>query len=243
MYAFFFFSFYPFYLCDMATSSDDEYEITLIENETDAISCTKLIAEEFSLSNPLSVFNKVRAQELYDTWLWPLMQDVLDEKLSFLVRHRPTNEIIAAIIASDLFILCNKHPYDSSGPASNNPMSDLSSEMRDRFVHHDLDQKLKPGMVLYISAGATQSKHTGKGVAAQLRTHVCNYARDTKRFEYAYIQTVHPATRHIYIKKMNGKEMTTIDPATWVWKKKGDGLSRPVKDYKGEPIVNMLVKL
>jgi hypothetical protein len=42
---------------------------------------------------------------------------------------------------------------------------------------------------------------------------------------------------------MNGKEMTTLNPANWLWRKKGDGLSRPVKDYKGEPIVNILVKL
>jgi hypothetical protein len=224
-------------------TSNDEYEIAIIENETDARLCTKLIAEEFALSNPLSVFNQSTPEQLYDTWLWPLMLDVLDEKLSFLVRHRPTNEIVAAIIASDLFLLCEKHPYDASSPPSNGPMADLFDEMRDRFVHHDLQQKLKLNMVLCISAGVTQSKHSGKGLAAQLRIHVCNYARDTKGFQYAFIQTTNAATRHIYVKKMNGKEMTILDPATWLWKKKGDGLLRPVKDYKGEPIVNILVKL
>jgi hypothetical protein len=227
----------------MATSSNDEYEIAIIENETDARLCTELIAEEFALSNPLSVFDQSTAEHLYDTWLWPLMIDVLDEKLSFLVRHRPTNEIVAAIIASDLFLLCEKYPYDASSPASNNPMVDLFDDMRDRFVHHDLNQKLKLNMVLCISAGATQSKHSGKGVAAQLRARVCDYARNTKGFEYAFIQTVHPATRHIYVNKMNGKEMTILHPATWLWKKKDDGLSRPIKDYKGEPIVNILLKL
>jgi hypothetical protein len=57
----------------MATTnnSNDEYEINLIENETDARLCTKLIAEEFALSNPLSVFTKTTAQHLYDSWLWP----------------------------------------------------------------------------------------------------------------------------------------------------------------------------
>jgi GNAT superfamily N-acetyltransferase len=224
-------------------ASNDEYEIALIENETDARLCTKLIAEEFALSNPLSVFAQSTAENLYDTWLWPLMIDVLDEKLSFLVRHRPTNEIVAAIIASDLFLLREKHPYDASSPASNDPMADLFGEMRDQFVHHDLNQKLKPNMVLCISACATQSKHSGKGVAAQLAARVCDYARDITGFQYAFVQTTHPRTRYIYVKKMNGKEMTILDPATWLWKKKDDGLSRPIKDYKGEPIVNILLKL
>jgi GNAT superfamily N-acetyltransferase len=228
-------------MCDMA--SNDEYEIAIIENETDARLCAKLIAEEFALYNPLSVFNHSTAEKLYNSWFWPLMNDVLDETLSFLVRHRPTNEIVAAIIASDLFLFREKHPYDAAGPASNDPMVDLFDEMDDRFVHHDFHEELKPNMVLCISDGATQAKHSGKGVATQLRAHVCDHARDTKGFQYASIQTAHAATRHIYVKKMNGKEMTILDPATWLWKKKGDGLSRPVKDYKGEPIVNILVKL
>jgi len=136
-------------------NSNDEYEIAIIENETDAHLCAKLLAEEFALSNPISVFNRSTAEYLYNTWLWPLMMDALDEKLSFLVRHCPTNEIVAAIIACDLFSLCIKHSYDAFSPASNDPWIDLFDEMRDQFVHHDLDQKLKPNMVLGIIAGAT----------------------------------------------------------------------------------------
>ncbi|CAF2868304.1 unnamed protein product [Rotaria sp. Silwood2] len=224
-------------------ASYDEYEIVLIENETDARLCAKLIAEEFALHNSLAIFNQQTVEYLFDKWLWPLMIDVLDQKLSFFVRHHPTNEVVAATIASDLFLLCEKHPYDASSPASNDPMVDLFQEMRNRFVHHDFDQKLQPNMVLCISAGATKSKHSGKSLAAQLRTHICDHARDTKGFQYAFIQTTNPATRHIYVKKMNGKETSILDPATWLWKKKNDGLSRPAKDYRGEPIVNILVKL
>jgi hypothetical protein len=64
--------------------------------------------------------------------------------------------------------LSQKHLYDSSGPASNDPMIDLYVELLDRFIHHDLDQKLKLNMVLYISAGATQSKHAGKGASCSI---------------------------------------------------------------------------
>ena len=225
------------------TSSNDEYEMNLIENEADVRSCAKLLAEEFASSNDLTIYNKATAERLYDAWLFPLLQTVLDQKLSVFARHRPTNEIVAAIIGQDLFAYCERNPYDPSAPPAPTPLRDLFNEMIDDFIRHDLDQKLKPNLVLFISAGATLSKHTGKGIAARLRTYLCNYARDTKGYEYAFIQTMHPATRHIYIKKMNGKELAVVDPANWVWKKQGDGLSRPVKDYKGEPIVNILVKL
>ncbi|CAF5126326.1 unnamed protein product, partial [Rotaria sp. Silwood1] len=188
-------------------ASNDEYEIALIENENDAHLCAKLLAEEFALHNPLSIFHQATAEQSFDQWVWPFMIDVFDEKLSFFIRHRPTNEIIAAIIASDLFLYCEKHPYDASSPASHNPIKDLIEEMLHQFVHRDFDQELKPNMVLFIMAGATRSEYVGKGFGAQLRTDICNYARDTKGFQYAFVQTSNPATRHIYIKKMNGKEM------------------------------------
>jgi hypothetical protein len=147
------------------------------------------------------------------------------------------------IIAGDLFLSCEKHPYDASSPASASPWTDLFAEMVDQFVHRDLGQKLKPNMVLAISIVATQSKHTGKGIATQFSTRICDYARDTKGFQYVFVQTTNPATRFIFVNKMNGKEMTILDPASWLWKKKDDGSSRPFKDYKGEPIVNILIQL
>ncbi|CAF4602061.1 unnamed protein product, partial [Rotaria sp. Silwood2] len=123
------------------------------------------------------------------------------------------------------------------------PTTDLFAEMLDQFIHRDFNQELKPNTVLYIIAGATRSKHSGKTLGAQLRAHVCTHARNTKGFQYAFIQTCNPATRHIHVKKMNGKEMTILDPATWLWKKKDDGLSCPFKDYKDEPIVNIFLNL
>jgi hypothetical protein len=223
---------------------NNNYEICLIENEADARLCAKLISEEFALHNPLAVFYKITAEEFFDKRIWPLMMDVMDEKLSFFVRHRPTNEIVAAIVGSDLLLLCEKHPYDASDPTPTSPVSDLYDEMRDEFVHHDFNEKLKLNMILRLSTGVTKFEHSGKGLAAQLRTHVCDYARNTKGFQYVFIQTSNPATRHIYINKMNAKELTIIHPENWIWKKKGDGLlSRPLKDYRGEPIVNILVEL
>jgi hypothetical protein len=92
-----------------------------------------------------------------------------------------------------------KHPYDASSPASDNAALELFAELRDWFVHRDLEQKLILNMILYTAAGAT---------------------------------------RHIYTNTMNGKQMTILDPATKLWKKKGD-----VKHYKDESIVNILVEL
>ncbi|CAF1400814.1 unnamed protein product [Rotaria sp. Silwood1] len=224
-------------------ASNDEYEMALIENEIDAHLCAKLIAEEFALHNCLVAFNQSTPEKSFDEWFWPLMINVLDEKLSFLIRHPPTNEIVAVIIACDLFLECKNHPYDVSTPAYHSPLTDLFDEMLDHFVHHDFDQQLKPNMILFISVVVTKFKHSSKSLATQLSTHICDYARNTKGFQYAFVQTSNSATRHIYVKEMNGKEMTIIDPATWLWKKKDDGFSRPCKDYEGEPIVNILIKL
>ncbi|CAF1578174.1 unnamed protein product [Rotaria sp. Silwood1] len=224
-------------------ASNNEYEIALIENEIDACLCAKLIAEEFATRNPLTICNQTTAEQSYDRWVWPFMMDVLDEKLSFFIRHRPTNEIVASMIASDLFSYNERYPYDASSPASHYPTSDLFDEMVDQFVHHDFDHELKPNTVLYIIAVATQSKHSKKNLAAQLSTCACHHAQVTKGFQYAFVQTCNSATRHIYVKKMNGKELAVLHPTTWVWKKNGDGLSCPLQDYKDEPIVNILVNL
>ncbi|CAF4089613.1 unnamed protein product [Rotaria sp. Silwood1] len=98
-------------------------------------------------------------------------------------------------------------------------------------------------MVLQITTGATRAAHCGKGVASRLRASICDHARDAKGFQYALVQVSNPATRHIYTKKLGGKELTVIDPRTWLWKKKDDGLSRPYKDYEGGSVPNILLKL
>jgi hypothetical protein len=221
----------------------DEYEIAVIENETDARLCCKLIAQEFASHNPLTIHDRSTPEELFDEWVWPFMIEILNEKLSFFARHRPTNEIVATILASDLFLYCEKHPYDASGPASHNATFDLFDDLLNRFVQHEFGQKLKPNIVLAITIDATHSQHSGKGLTSKLSKCACDYARDTRGFQYAFVQTCHPAARHIYVNKMNGEEKSIHNPATWIWEKKGDGVSCPEKDYKGEPIVNILIKL
>lgn len=219
------------------------YEVALIENDLEARLCAKLLAEEFAVNNDLSKFNESTSEHIFNSWLWPLASNILDEKLSFLVRHNSTNEIVATLFAGDLFLRCQREPYDALSPASDTPINDLFDELLDQFVQHDFKQKLEPNMVLFIFAVGTQSKHVGKNLAAQLAIHVCEHARGIKGFQYAFVQTTHPATHHIFVKKLHGKELKIMDPATWLWKKKGDGLSCPVKGYNGEPIVNILINL
>ena len=221
--------------------TDSEYGLALIENEIDGRACAQLIAEEFASFNSLSLFNRSTSQSLFDDWLYPLLLEVIDQRLSFFVRHLPTNEIIAALIASDLFLLCDKHPYDSHVDPSSNSLTDLFDEMRHQFVCQQFGPTLKINMVVAISAGATRSSYANKGIASRLRTHLCRYAHEQRAYEYAFVQTVHPATRHIYLNKFKGKEINKIDPANWIWKKKGDG-ERPLSDYRGEPITNILIQ-
>ncbi|CAF1394747.1 unnamed protein product [Rotaria magnacalcarata] len=118
-------------------TNNNKYEIALIENENDGRLCAKLIAEEFTTRNPLIIFNKISSEEYFDRRVRPLMNDVLAQKLSFLIRHRPTNEISATIIASGLFVYCEKYPYDEFTPAFYYPLTDLFMEMINQFVQHD----------------------------------------------------------------------------------------------------------
>ena len=223
-------------------TSADEYVYEVIDNEKDARVCAQLIADEFVQNNPLLVFEQLPAQTFHDGFVWPALQGVLDERLSFLARHCLSSEIIGAIVASDLYVMREKHPFNYSDPPAFTPVVDLIDEMNHLFLCQDFDQKLKANMVLCIGTGATRAQHSRKGVGGQLRAMVCEHARKTKGFQYAVVQTAHPGTHHIYLKKLGGKEMTINDLTKWIWKKKGNG-SCPYINFKGEPMPNIMVKL
>jgi len=230
--------------CNNNNNDNDDYEIVLIDNENDARLCAQVLSKEFSLSNPLVVFNKYKSEHLFENWLWPLMTEVLDEKLSFLVRHRPTNEIVAAMVSTDFFLYQQKHPNEYPKSSSGRSARDMYADMRHRFIHQDLPHQLESNMVIYLVAGATNSHHAGKGIASRLRSHVCQYAKHVRGFQYAVVQTSNAATRHIYTTKLNGKETSILHPKNWLRKTDDnqDG-TYPFQDYDDEPIVNILVEL
>ncbi|CAF4018398.1 unnamed protein product, partial [Rotaria magnacalcarata] len=107
-----------------------------------------------------------------------------------------------------------KHPYDVRGPPATIPFIDLLDDMNNLFINRDFSQELKPNTILHIMMGATRVQRSGKNVASKLRAAMCNHARDSKGFQYAFVQVSNQATRHIYLKKMGGKEVTIVDPRT-----------------------------
>ena len=220
----------------------DEYTYEVLENEHDARICAQLLAKEFAAHNAMIVFDQLTPQYLFEEDTWPSIVEILNDRLSFLARYRPTGEIVATICACDLYLAHHRHPFDPSSPPSTITFFDLLDELDDRFIRHDFGQELKPNMVLQIVMGATREAHAGKGVGARLRAVLCEHARTKRGFKYAVAQTTHQATRHIYLNKMGGKQLSSIDPTTWVWKKKGDGLC-PYKDYTGGSIPNILIEL
>jgi hypothetical protein len=224
------------------TMNKDQYSLALVETAADARECAQLLAEEFAQDNPLSVYNQSTAEDLFENWLYPAIVDVLDQKLCFLIRHRPTNEVVAATIASDLYLYRQKHPYDPSAPASDSHSGDFFDELLDRFVSHDFQQRLRLNQVLYIAVVGTRSSHAGQGLAGQLGVHLCNYARDQRGFECAFVQAAHPATGHIFLKKLKGEISSVVHPETWKWKRMGDGSTCPMQGYQGEPMFNVLVR-
>ena len=85
-------------------ASHDEYTYEVIDNENDARICAQLLAEEFTVHNPMIAFDQLTSQRMFDEDTWPTMMDILNERLSFLARHRHSGEIVAAICACDLFL-------------------------------------------------------------------------------------------------------------------------------------------
>jgi ribosomal protein S18 acetylase RimI-like enzyme len=223
--------------------TDNEYVYEIIDNETDAYYCAQLIADEFSAHNPITIFDQITSKDFFDKFSWPLMKDMFDERLSFLARHCSSGEIIAAVAAGDLYTYHQKHPYDVSSPPQTVPVSDLLDEMEESFILNDFGEELKPKMVLHITVAAVRDQYSGKGIASQLNQIMCDYARDKEGFKYALVQVTNQVTKHIYVNKMNGKEVTIVDPTTWIWKKKGNELLCPYKDYQGGSIPNILIKL
>jgi hypothetical protein len=221
----------------------DEYTYEIIDNPSDAQRCAQVLAEAFALHNPMAPFHQMSIQQYYDAFMMPIINEVLNERLSFLARHRLSGEIVGALVAGDMYSHHQKYPYDPTSDPQNVALSDLMQELEDQFLRHDFHHELKPQMVLHISVGGTLASHSNKGVASGLRKAVCAHARDIRGFQYAFVQVNNEVTRYIYVDKLGGKELTKIDPSTWIWKKKADGLSCPYRDYKGGPIPNILIDL
>lgn len=223
--------------------TDEEYVYELIADENTARICAELISDEFAAREPTTSFASFPSKQLFEETTWPSMMEALKQQLSFFARHRSSGKIVGALMANDLYVEHEKYPYDASSPAASLPVIDLLDEMTDRFIHRDLDKELKPNMVLHIWMGATLVDHASKGVGTRLRVITCDHARNTRGFQYALVQATNPATRQIYLKKMNGKIVSELDATTWIWKKKNDGTSCPYKEFKGAPIPNILINL
>lgn len=223
---------------------DSEYTYEIIDSDNDARYCTQLIAEEFSAYNPITCYDRITSKQFYDQCSWPIMKEMLPEHLSFLARHRSTGEIVGAVIAGDLYLQHQKKQLsDTSNILHTIPVNDLLDELDHLFISRDFGQELKANLVLHITLCAVRVQHSGKGVANGIQKAISDYARDKRNFQYILVQVTNQATRHIYVNKMGGKEVTTIDPTTWLWKNKGDELSYPYKDYQGGLIPNILIKL
>ncbi|CAF1337436.1 unnamed protein product [Adineta ricciae] len=224
--------------------ADSEYAYETVTNENDARECARLIAEEFCAHNPITCFDQISSECFYDQCSWPLMKDMLVEHLSLLARHRSTGEIIGATIAGDFFLeYQRKHLRDISNLSSTIAIDNLLDEMDDLFVTRDFGQELQSNMVLHVPLCAVRSQHGGKGIVTRMIQNVCDNARQKQGFQYLLGQTTHQATRHVWIKNLGGKEVTIVDPTTWIWKKNGKDSSCPYKDYEGGSIPNILVKL
>ena len=120
-----------------------EYTYEIIDNSSDAQLCAQLLAEEFSLYNPMASFHQMSAQQYYDAFMMPIINEVFDEQLSMFARHRPSGEIVGVIVADDMYLHHQKYPYDPNSGPQDVALSDLMQELEDQFLRHDFGQELK----------------------------------------------------------------------------------------------------
>lgn len=220
----------------------EKYSYELLNNEHDAQLCARLISDEFSAHNPFSVFNGNTSDEFF-TIAWSLVHEVLEENLSWIVRDRKTNEIIATLITGDFFLYRQKHAKNHRLSFEKSPDEDLFRKLDDLFVENDFNEELKGNLVLQLVFTVVHHDHAGKGLAARLSAHGFDYAHQTKGFKYVFIQTSHPATENLYINKMNGRKLSFINPKCWQWENSEGQFVYPFEKYDGVSIQNILIDL
>ena len=227
--------------------SEEDYSYELIANESDALICAEVIAKEFSLNNPITKYDRISSECFNTDVSLPLMKFMFNESLSFLVRHQSSNEIIGGLIAGDLYRYHHHYPYDPFSAPQQIAVSDLLDEMDKEFIEKDFGKELKQNLVLHLTVGAVSHRYANQGIATKLNQKLCQYARDQKGFQYAFVQVTNPITKHIYLNKMNGQIVTNIDPTKWIWKKKQqqdqNDLVIPYENYSFGLIPNILIDL
>ncbi len=170
--------------------SEREYIYEIITSDNDARYCAQLLAEEFCAHNPITLFDQITPEHFYEACSWPLMKEMYTENLSLLARQRSTGEIVAATIAGDLYLDHErKQLSDASNVSQSIAVGDLLDEMDNLFISRDFGQELKPNMVLHMTLGAVRAQHSGKGIASEMRKHICDHARDQRGFQYLLVQT------------------------------------------------------
>jgi hypothetical protein len=213
--------------------NDQNYSYEVLTSNEDARACAQLISNVFTKSNEVTMSYGMSTEQHFEETSLPWVNKVLEEHLSLFARNRTTQEIVGCIINSDFYLTCFHHDPNVSAHS----LSDFFDELDDMVVS-SLNEELKPNMILHIALTATKENEGGKGLATHLSRLACKHAQQTRGFRYAHVQPTHPATKHIYLKKFNGKIVSEINPTTWVWKKGGNII--PYKEWTTGSIPNIL---
>ena len=214
----------------------ENYSYEVLTSNEDARVCAELTTDSFTKTNTITMSHGVTTQEHFEKISFPLINKALHQHLSLFARDQTTQEIVGCIIVTDFYLDQLYHqPYTGSYT-----LGYLFEELTEMFISN-LHEELKPNTILYISLIATKQSQIGKGLATRLSQLACQHARQKHGFRYALVQVTHSATKHIYLKKFNGKVVSEIDPTTWIWKKGGNII--PYKEWTTEPLPNILFSL
>lgn len=218
-------------------NEDETYTFEILQ-EKYLEESSKLLAHVFIKHNPMDIFMKITYEKFYPEAL-AIAIAVLDEKLSIVIIHKQTNEIHGVVLVGDLK-KAMEHDFTELEPTDD---SEIYNELKRRFIEHY--GQLKENDVALIMMVGIHEDCGGKGksskwcfyfsisfcligLGTQFQQILLNHCRQCG-FKHAIVETSNPAMNHIYTKKLNGKEFTSIDLPTFVT---SNG-RRPFEHYEG----------
>jgi hypothetical protein len=202
---------------------DESYTYEILQ-EKHLEESSRLLGEVFSKSNPMEVFLKTGYEKLY-TQALTFSKAVVNEQLSIVAIHKHTKQIHGLVQAGDVAKMKESN-FEELEPTKD---TEVFEEIERRF--REIYGQPKENQFIQIMMVGVRQDCTGKGESDSItvklyliyltglatKLHQILFAHCAKHgFKHAVVEPANPATYHMYTKKLNGKELSSIDLPTFV---------------------------
>ncbi|UJR19364.1 hypothetical protein I4U23_022493 [Adineta vaga] len=182
------------------------YEVLV---EKDLEKSAKLLACTFTECNPIEVYLKTTYNQFYPYAL-AVTKAILKDELSIIAVHKQTKAIHGIVQAVDAKTM-EEQNFEDVDPSLD------TLEVLQKIEEPFLKQygQLKENDLVQILMVGIRQDYSGKGLATKL--HQILFVRCRQRgFKHIFVEVANPATYHIYLKKLNGKKITSISLSTFI---------------------------